>query len=241
MSEDNSQREQFPSGAVRDGQSSKPRYDLIPLYLLEALQHSFGGAMAKADTSNPPIVDVPALEDCAFDLIPDEMLFCLGHLFKTGSDKYSPRNWEAGMPFSRGYASLLRHLIAWASGDTTERHIVNVVWNATVLLCYEIWVDQGRLDKSLADAGPLKFDFGNEQCPTPAARPDVMRRIQDVLRDIDKGDRFRLPHIRIFKDGSGSVYEGAEEIFDFHGFDGDPENPNDFFSAYQLWLEDSEL
>lgn len=37
-----------------------------------------------------------------------------------GAKKYAPRNWEAGMDWSRVYSAAMRHLIAWWGGENLD-------------------------------------------------------------------------------------------------------------------------
>lgn len=104
-------KETFSTGAQRDTQTDKLRYDLIPLGALEAL----------------------------------------AKVYTDGAAKYGDDNWQKGMPFKRVYASLLRHIFAWAAGDTSERHMANAAWNCFALLHYEDMVKQGVLPASLDD------------------------------------------------------------------------------------------
>ncbi len=110
---DSGKREDFSTGARRDTQDAKPRYDLIPL---------------------------PALKR-------------LADLYARGAIKYGEHNWQKGMPFSRVYASLFRHLIQWAEGDTAEDHMAAVAWNAFALMTYEEWIREKKLLATLDDRG----------------------------------------------------------------------------------------
>lgn len=110
---DSGQREDFPTGARRDTQDGKPRFDLIPVCSLRRL----------AD------------------------------LYASGAVKYGEGNYERGMPFKRVYASLLRHVYAWAEGDRTEDHAAAIAWNAFALMLYEERINQGRLPAELDDMG----------------------------------------------------------------------------------------
>lgn len=47
------------------------------------------------------------------DLLPTDALEALARILTDGADKYGARNWEKGMAWSRPYAALLRHLLAW--------------------------------------------------------------------------------------------------------------------------------
>lgn len=94
---DSGKREDFPTGAVRDTEEGKPRYDLI---------------------------SVPALTR-------------LAHHLRKGAEKYSARNWERGMDYSRLYSSALRHLMQWASGDRDEDHLAAVLFNVMALTHFD--------------------------------------------------------------------------------------------------------
>ncbi len=77
------------------------------------------------------------------DLFPGDALLELGHVYRKGAEKYAPRNWERGMPWSKMIGPLLRHLFKWMAGhtideETGQRHIAMVVWNAVGLLTYEL-------------------------------------------------------------------------------------------------------
>lgn len=72
-----------------------------------------------------------------FDLIPTGPLQRLADLYARGAIKYDDNNWQKGQPFSRAYASLFRHLIAWRNGERTEDHLAAVAWNAFAIMWYE--------------------------------------------------------------------------------------------------------
>ena len=66
------------------------------------------------------------------DLITPFGLTRLAKWYELGSKKYSDRNWEKGMPFSRYVDSAFRHLIKFMMGMEDEDHLAAAVWN---LLC----------------------------------------------------------------------------------------------------------
>lgn len=72
-----------------------------------------------------------------YDLIPVQPLERLAMLYMRGAEKYDDNNWQKGQPFSRTYASLLRHIYAWRQGDKDEDHLAAVIWNAMSLMWYE--------------------------------------------------------------------------------------------------------
>lgn len=72
-----------------------------------------------------------------YDLIPVGPLTRVAHLYARGAEKYDEWNWTKGQPYSRAYASLLRHVMAWRSGDRDEDHLAAVIFNAMALMYYE--------------------------------------------------------------------------------------------------------
>lgn len=112
---DSGKRQEFHTGARRDVQEDKPRYDLISPIALKRFAELMG----------------------------------------RGAAKYGDRNWERGIPLSRFYASMFRHMMQWAEGDTTEDHLAAVLFNAAGIMHTEQMVLDGKLPDSLADAGSL--------------------------------------------------------------------------------------
>lgn len=77
-----------------------------------------------------------------FDLLPPEVENAIAQILTDGAVKYGERNWELGMAWSRPYAALRRHLIAWWSGQDTDPesghpHLWHVLTNAAFLVAYE--------------------------------------------------------------------------------------------------------
>lgn len=108
---DSGKRQEFDTGARRDTQEDKPRYDLLP---------------------------TPALRRVA-------------ELYARGAKKYGENNYQRGIPFSRVYASLFRHLIAFREGDKSEDHLAAVAWNAFALIYYEEQIEMNKLPQELND------------------------------------------------------------------------------------------
>lgn len=50
------------------------------------------------------------------ELISPEFIFALSHVLTFGAQKYSDRNWEHGMAWSRVFGAAMRHLWAWWGG-----------------------------------------------------------------------------------------------------------------------------
>lgn len=55
-----------------------------------------------------------------YDLIPPEALRYLADVYTIGAMKYADRNWEKGFPWMSCYASLMRHIQAWAEGEDLD-------------------------------------------------------------------------------------------------------------------------
>jgi len=75
-------------------------------------------------------------------LVPPSTLKALASVLQYGANKYSERNWEKGANYSVPYASLMRHLMAFWSGETFDPesklpHTYHILMNAAMLVEYE--------------------------------------------------------------------------------------------------------
>jgi hypothetical protein len=95
----------------------------------------------------PVVVDGGGLRHDAgkprVDLIPPDTLIAVGYVYSMGSEKYSPRNWERGMPYSKMLGPLLRHLYKWMAGskldeESGHHHLAHVAFGVLGLLAYEL-------------------------------------------------------------------------------------------------------
>lgn len=76
-------------------------------------------------------------------LLPFDAVRCIVKVLDYGSKKYAPRNWEAGMDWSRCFNSLLRHLTAWWEGESKDpetgfSHLWLAGCNILFLIAYEL-------------------------------------------------------------------------------------------------------
>lgn len=76
-----------------------------------------------------------------YDLLHPKAQEGIVRVLTKGADKYAPRNWEKGMPWSSVTASLKRHLAAFESGEdfdpeTGELHMDHIQCNAHFLSAY---------------------------------------------------------------------------------------------------------
>lgn len=75
------------------------------------------------------------------DLIPPEVIFAMGEMFRHGAEKYSDRNWEKGMKWSRVFGSTMRHLWAWWKGEdidpeSKQPHLYSAACCVAMLVAY---------------------------------------------------------------------------------------------------------
>ncbi len=77
-----------------------------------------------------------------FHLLPPELLEGVASVLDFGAKKYHPRNWEAGMDWSRVFAALQRHMWAWWGGEdkdpeTGMSHLYHAGCCIAFLISYE--------------------------------------------------------------------------------------------------------
>lgn len=72
-----------------------------------------------------------------FDLVTPFGWMRLAKWYELGAHKYSDRNWEKGMPFSRYIDSALRHIVKYIMGMTDEDHLSAAVWNLLCIIHHE--------------------------------------------------------------------------------------------------------
>ena len=71
------------------------------------------------------------------ELIPPEFLTSTASILTFGAKKYSARNWEQGMDWSRVYGALQRHLNAWWAGEHTDPETgKSHLWHANCCMAF---------------------------------------------------------------------------------------------------------
>jgi len=108
------------------------------------------------------------------DLISPLFEVALARWLRDGASRYGDRNWEQGIPLSRSFASLKRHLLQWALGMQDEPHMVAVACNAMFIFHTKEMIKRGHLPPELDDRtnyDPLPDLTGI--IPTPPAEPEV--------------------------------------------------------------------
>ena len=142
---DSGNRTKFETGAVRDIQQGKGRFDLMPLDAVENLLWTYEHGNY---TASGMFSDVIAYIDkfqkdgptdglfravCCYARATRKDIFALmldvARHFENGALKYGEHNWEKGIPISRYIDSALRHLMKDLAGETDEDHAAAFVWN----------------------------------------------------------------------------------------------------------------
>ncbi len=96
------------------------------------------------------------------ELVPPSLVFAVAAVLKKGAEKYAPRNWERGMPYTTVLGCLLRHVFKWASpfhSDIDEETKLNHLWHAAcniaMLIEYDLTCpemdDRVKYDKGESD------------------------------------------------------------------------------------------
>ncbi len=86
-----------------------------------------------------------------YDLLQVLALRRVAVVLQRGAEKYSPRNWEKGIPLSRFVDSALRHLMQYLEGRRDEDHAAQAAWNILGLIHTEEVIERGLLPASLND------------------------------------------------------------------------------------------
>ena len=76
-----------------------------------------------------------------WDLLPYDAVGAVLDVVHFGANKYGSRNWESGMTWSRVFAAIMRHLIAWFRGEDSDResgmpHLAHAACGILFLIAY---------------------------------------------------------------------------------------------------------
>jgi hypothetical protein len=100
--------------------------------------------------------------------------FLNGQPVEPGTGDGNDRNWEAGMPLGDLLQSAMNHITAHVSGDRSEAHISQAIWNLLNYLQISIWVTLGFRPKSLNTLANHRGDwkYGDEP-PSPLSPQEI--------------------------------------------------------------------
>lgn len=91
-----------------------------------------------------------------FHLLPPELLEGVSSVLQFGAQKYSARNWELGMAWSRPFGALMRHMWAWWRGeDRDEETGMSHLWHAGCCIAFLIAYEQRKVGE---DDRPVQKD-----------------------------------------------------------------------------------
>lgn len=141
---DSGNRTEFETGAVRDIQQGKGRFDLMPLDVMSevfavefadefeecSIAYVLGDVAGFQRTGDRRwlCIAIAHYSQAVHVPLPALMLDVARH-FENGALKYGEHNWEKGIPISRYIDSAVRHLMKDCDCETDEDHAAAFVWN----------------------------------------------------------------------------------------------------------------
>ncbi len=72
-----------------------------------------------------------------YDLISTVGLRRLAERYALGAEKYTPYNWERGLPASDTMNHVMNHIQLWLAGDTTDDNLAAAAWGLFALMHFE--------------------------------------------------------------------------------------------------------
>ena len=172
-------------------------------------------------------------EKVRLDLLPADPIIDVGKVLTYGAKKYSERNWERGLAWSRCYGAALRHLLAWHKGETNDpetglNHLAHAA--CEILFLLEFSRTHPELDdrpSSLTLKRIIAEEWGGDTIK-PAVNPEQKSWI-DCVKEFNKA--YDVPTFYTAK--SNTEYMGAvkEQI------DSIREEITELITAYNKRLE----
>lgn len=130
---DSGQRREFSTGAARDIADGKGRCDLLPLEVLgerlNVKELVFIELFIRKGSITPLYYALDVFANRAYNGDLWTMILEVSKHYEDGAQKYSPRNWEKGIPLHCYIDSGVRHLLKYFRGDKDEPHDRAFVWN----------------------------------------------------------------------------------------------------------------
>ena len=131
---DSGDRTTFDTGAVRDLQGGKGRFDLTPLFNVnELLPTRLYEMYCMYDFVSDGNTDAlkKALTNFMDRVYPDRItaIFELSKHFEEGAKKYGENNWQKGIEAKYYINSAGHHLLQYERGDIDEPHDRSFMWN----------------------------------------------------------------------------------------------------------------
>lgn len=103
---------------------------------------AWGGAINPTATGVKNDTEKPRM-----DLLDPEFLFETAQVMTFGAKKYAPNNWRGGMPWSRLFSAMMRHLWAfWHGEDADPETGFSHLAHAACCLMFLVWHKNNRSD-----------------------------------------------------------------------------------------------
>jgi hypothetical protein len=118
----------------------------------------------------------------AFHWMPWDALWLVSNIYEKGNKGRSEnpnkdghdRNWEKGMPILDYLQSAMNHITAHISGDRSEPHISQAIWNLLNYLQVSIWIMLGFRPKELNQLPDHRHDWNyGDEPPCPLSEKEV--------------------------------------------------------------------
>lgn len=120
-----------------------------------------------------------------WDLLPYDALEEVVKVYTMGAEKYAPRNWEAGMSYSRSFGSLMRHITAFWNGEDLDQesgyhHLGHAVFRCLQLIAFT-QRGVGTDDRPIGDRKPSDTVEWEELSDRTAADQELINAMHNNL------------------------------------------------------------
>jgi hypothetical protein len=124
--------ETFETGATRNNADGKPEWHWSAPFVWEMKGGKYGAYVAQFLRTG----DVDRLKACFEDLVDGTGMRRLCDHLKHNAPNHGPFNWAKGMPVSRCFDSLGRHMDSWMRGEGDEDHLAAFACNLMFIIHY---------------------------------------------------------------------------------------------------------
>ena len=120
----------------------------------------------------------------AYHWLPWDAVWLVSNIYERGNKGRSKsgdgndRNWENGMPLIDLLQSAMNHITAHISGDRSEPHISQAIWNLLNYLQISIWVTLGFRPKELNKLPNHRADWRPGDEPANPLSPQEIEWLQ---------------------------------------------------------------
>jgi hypothetical protein len=145
----------------------------------------------------------------ALKWMPHDALFLVSRIYENGNLGRGWRNWEFGMPLEDLIDSGLRHATAYLSGDRSEPHLPQAVWNLLNALQMSIWIWQGVRPAELNNLPDHRhFWYPGDPSPNPLSPTEIeWLKIRGITQELQLSEQYLAGII----DGEGTISISKKE------------------------------